>query len=94
MIAPTIHLNGTGADRLLDATTAAMAAVDAAESAVHETQPNGRDYYPQGDGVYLAAIDEHRARMRALRKVRDELGALAENIADQRDAIAKARGSR
>lgn len=79
---PTIHLNGTSGDHLLDAHTAARSALRAALAALDECAPNARDYYPQGDGAFRAAVREHEARVEALRGVDRDLAALAEHIAD------------
>ncbi len=47
MIAPTIHLNGTGRTVLLNEYRQAVEAVRTAEKIVREVTVHGRDYYVQ-----------------------------------------------
>lgn len=42
---PTIHLNGTGRDSLIDGLCTASDAINSAYEALKQTAPNGRDYY-------------------------------------------------
>ena len=58
---PTIHLNGTSRQSLLDAATEARSAVDEAEIKLREVWPNGRDYYPQGQDAIRHAIELEEA---------------------------------
>jgi hypothetical protein len=51
-----------------------------------ETQPNARDYYPQGDDAFQQAVREHNARVRRLREVSDELYTIVEAVQEQADA--------
>ena len=74
---PTIHLNGTSPQDLLDGYRAAMDAVQAAGEALAKCGPNGRDYYPQGPDAIGVAADQHRMRREAVMAVYDELVALA-----------------
>lgn len=80
MMVPTIHLNGTSKERLLDALEEAYAAIHTAIEKLGETAPNGRDYYPQGPDALFKAQEEHFARMQKLEDVRRELQELAEAI--------------
>lgn len=82
MTLPTIHLNGTSAQSLLDQQTDAGHAVYKAMEALGNAAPNARDYYVQGDGAFQRAAAEHTARMEKLRSVYDDLQKLAEHIAD------------
>lgn len=79
---PTVHLNGTGRDALVEAFTDARNAVIAAIGALSACAPNARDYYPQGAAAYPEARREHEARLRALSKLNEELAALAEAASD------------
>jgi len=74
---PTIHLNGTSKEALLEQVVAAQAAVCAALHALREAWPNGRDYYPQGPGALREAEAEMNSRCARLDSVDRELGALA-----------------
>lgn len=80
MMTPTIHLNGTSRDALVSAYLIAIHRIEGALSAMRDTVPNGRDYYPQGAGAIEMAIAEHLRRMKAIEAVRDELAQIAEAI--------------
>jgi len=77
---PTIHLNGTSPDSLLDGLVGAMTGINAAIEALAVCCPNGRDY-PQGG--YSDAVDDHASRFSRLESVLKELDLLALNISDQ-----------
>jgi len=93
IVFPTIHLNGTSIDRLIEDIETAIRALGAAIEAVCDAGPNARDYYPQGPTAWPAADDAHRARITKLREIREELHAIHMNICDQ-DNEHKARKSR
>lgn len=80
---PTVHLNGTSREALLDSYEQAGRAIDAALLALSDASPNARDYYPQGDGAFQTAVAQHRARYDALWAVKLEIEALAENLAEE-----------
>ena len=86
---PTIHLNGTDAQRLLDALDAAGQALQQAQAALAQCTPNGRDYYVQAAGAFPKAIAEHEKRIDALRQIRHELEIIADGIIDQQIARGK-----
>ena len=94
MLIPTVHLNGTAGEDLLDQYAAAVEAVREAIDAVCEAGPNARDYYVQGPDAGLAAQREHEARVVALKRVRDDLATIVEGIQDQIDAKEASRMSR
>lgn len=79
---PSIHLNGSSQQSLLDSVCSAGEAVSAAINALYDMAPNARDYYPQGPTAYPTARADHDARIAKLQDVRRELEALAESIAD------------
>ena len=86
MIKPTIHLNGSSPDRLLDGYTNAVTALtDALEALVHGA-PNGRDYYPQGDDAFRQAAREHASRVERLTSVLTELSEIGNHVSDEKDA--------
>jgi hypothetical protein len=85
LLAPLVHLGGTGGERLLEGYMTAISAISDALDALGLTAPNARDYYPQGDDAFRQARAEHDRRMNALRQARAELEMIAENIADQND---------
>jgi hypothetical protein len=94
MLIPTVHLNGTSGDDLVDQYGSAVEALREAIDAVCDTGPNARDYYVQGPDAALTAQREHEARVKALKTVRDELAAIMEGVQAQIDARDAARRSR
>lgn len=78
---PTIHLNGTSRESLLESYMAAGDAITVAIQQLIQAAPNGRDYYPQGDGALREAMRQHEERIASLRKVMEELQEIAEAIA-------------
>lgn len=85
LVAPTVHLNGTGRDDLLDALETAHEALTAAHDALRKTAPNGRDYYVQKIGNLEKAIDEHTDRMRRIMHVEAEIAAIICAIVDNEE---------
>jgi hypothetical protein len=82
MITPTIHLNGSSRDRLVEGQLAILCHLREAERAMFEANPNGRDYYPQGDGALKQAQAEHVARLAKLKALMVEVCELVEAIQD------------
>jgi hypothetical protein len=85
MIKPTIHLNGTSAEVLLDQLVAAGKSLQQTIECLCDAAPNARDYYPQGQSAFGEAQREHQAREQKLREVLVELQALAEHVAEEID---------
>ena len=79
---PTVHLNGSSKDDLINQYLSAAQAVFAAMESVDKAAPNARDYYPAGDHAFKEAAAEHRERAQALRRVYDELMAITEYLSD------------
>lgn len=80
LMIPTVHLNGTSKDALIETYCDAIDALHAAGRKMAETYPNGRDYYPQGNGAINKAMDEHADRMARLKAVITELETIAHEI--------------
>jgi hypothetical protein len=79
---PTIHLNGTSAESLLDEYRAAMKAMQAAAQALYSCTCNARDFYPQGDAAWIQARGERADAFRKLHELEQYLGAWAEHAAE------------
>ena len=77
---PTIHLNGTSKQELLDGYINALDALREAHKRLAATCPNGRDYYPQGSEAINVAMQNHEGRMARIKFVMDELQEIAEAI--------------
>lgn len=73
MMLPTVHLNGTSREALLEQTRTAYGAVQDALEAVAQAAANARDYYVQGPDAYNTARREHDERLDRLRSVMTEL---------------------
>ncbi len=91
---PTIHLNGTSADALIEQLTGAGGALRAAIRALDEAAPNARDYYVQGADAYAKASREHLSRVERVRAVLDEVYEINESLADAHDEQRRARGGK
>ncbi len=79
MIHPTVHLNGTSKDTLIEQWCTASSALLDAERAIQQCAPNARDYYPQGAEAFVAALDEYRKHAAALFAARQYLETLIEH---------------
>lgn len=77
---PTLHMNGTGPRMLLESYVEAYLAVGAAMEAMSKIEFNGRDYYPQGEGAWKKAREEHDSRFDRLRAVKSELEEIAQHV--------------
>lgn len=81
---PLVHRNGTSATALLEQWQNVLDAVDAAVTALRDATPHARDYYPlENNNAYTDARDEHRYRLGALCKVRDEVEYLMTQVQEQ-----------
>jgi phage shock protein A len=77
LMKPTVHLNGTSKERLLEDLCDAIDALHKAGTALAKAAPNARDYYVQSNTAYATAAKQHDTRMQKLREVIDELETIA-----------------
>ncbi len=77
---PCIHLNGTSRQSLFDQYDTAWNAVDKALDALGAIEVHDRDYYPLGSEAISTAHKEHRARIKALATVKEELFQILDHI--------------
>lgn len=83
LVVPTIHLNGSNKQRLLDALQQAATVVAAARESLKGAAPHGRDYYVQKDErAFVKANTQAIDRMMALEDVENELTAIWQGIQD------------
>jgi hypothetical protein len=75
---PTIHLNGTSKDELLEQWSLAYSALYEARTRLAACLPNGRDYYTQGPNVVYSALKEHQARLEKITSVMRDVDELRE----------------
>jgi hypothetical protein len=79
-VIPTLHLNGTSCESLLDQLHIASSSLRTAIEALTDAAPHGRDYHPQGNEAWRKAIQEHVARLEALNRVQKEITEIYEGI--------------
>ena len=86
MRTPTIHLNGTSAEVLLDGVQKALVALDIASTQIRNMAPQPQDYYPQGyrDAFYDASYS-HSQMLAKIASVRHEIYGVYEGILDQQE---------
>jgi hypothetical protein len=77
---PTIHLNGTSRDSLLDGYINAMRVLRLAIDALQAAAPHSRDYYTQAGDTFCTAQNHHFTRLARLRETLDELQTIAEHV--------------
>lgn len=77
---PTVNLNGTDRDTLLQQHLDAAEALRAAIKALDEAAPNGRDYLPPGGDIKVA-IAFHVERRKLIESVLRDVEELGEHIA-------------
>jgi hypothetical protein len=82
MIFPTIHLNGTSKQQLLDDYCDVSHALNAAIEKMIENGPNARDYYIDSPHAFRQAIKEHHDRIEKIHAVKAEIDQITEHIAD------------
>lgn len=85
---PTIHMNGTSVDDLLNDNIEARRAIEDALDRIQKMEFNGRDYYPV-PGSFEKARDERMVHLTALRAASDYFLKIAEHCSDaqcERDA--------
>jgi len=73
LIAPTVHMNGTSKEELVQQRIEVVEAARLLYQAMQKAMPNGRDYYPQGDGVGAKAQAAWVERMAMIEQLSDEL---------------------
>ena len=76
---PTVHLNGTSREALLEGYIDCVNAVRHAIEVCQKNAPNMRDYYLVNGGS--AAMTEHEARLAKMEAVLAELREIGEHVA-------------
>ena len=77
---PTVHLNGTSKEMLLEGNYGILRGIDGLEESISKCEFHGRDYYvqdadPHSYGTYNKALDERRKHLKnilALKKYVEE----------------------
>lgn len=77
---PTIHLNGTSKEELLEKYITAQEAVQTAIDAVMNTYPHARDYYVISSEAVKRSYEEYKERIIKLEQIRSELEAIVTHL--------------
>lgn len=80
---PTIHMNGSSAERLLEGYQEILEKAAELMSAMGEAPLNARDYYPQGPAAWGEADDEFRSYVVAVRTLIKHFNEVVNGIHDQ-----------
>jgi len=83
MSIPTVHLNGTSRDSLVQQRLNLIDALGDVEKAIGKAWPHGRDYYPQGPDALSAAQRVWQKRASIVTNLRDEIIEESQGIFDQ-----------
>lgn len=82
IVIPTIHMNGTDKQFLIDRREDVIYALGVADKLLAKMAPNGRDYYVK-PGAMVVAETQHARRQMALKSLMDELQEEIEEIEKQ-----------
>ncbi len=83
VLAPRIHLNGTGAETLISEYEAAMSAIASAIETASNVTVNARDYHVISPEAFRAAVAQHQSAIDKLRESRAHFVAVFEAIMNQ-----------
>ena len=75
---PTIHLNGTPRDRLLEGNTRILGAINDLKEAIQSCEFHGRDYYVQDANPAMDAFNDDNAFSRAYNERQKHLQGIAD----------------
>lgn len=91
LIAPTLNLNGTSAEALMQDYSIVMAALREAEELLRRTRPHGRDFQTAPPGAEAIAKRQHEARITAVARCYSEIEEIALKVQDQQNERDKHR---
>ena len=77
---PTVHLNGTGRDTLVDGYTEAWRAAAVAIEALERVEFHSRDYHVQGPGAYSVAAEQRQQKLIELNGVKHYIETILEAL--------------
>lgn len=83
---PTLHLNGSGYERLHALHVEAWNALRLAKDRLYDAAPHGRDFYVQGDDAFAEARRQHDDRVGRINSVLGEVEAILENLTEQENS--------
>lgn len=82
-IFPTVHLNGTSQEELLNQLVEAMNGIREADQKLSDSQPNGRDYIQPTTFTFKEAQEQHKRWRDMLKTILDEIYAVSEKVSEQ-----------
>lgn len=77
---PSIHLNGTSCDELIEQYLDAINAGNEFAQVLNAASPNGRDYYVQGNEALKIAQNQWACRQSKLQEIINELKEIVQAI--------------
>jgi hypothetical protein len=83
IMAPSVHINGTSKEELLNQVLDVLICLRAALEAMAKAAPHGRDYYVQTSHAIHHAISQHMYRCRTIHELVGEYQQIACKISDQ-----------
>lgn len=72
-IVPSIHLNGTSKESLMQQLTDVRVAINALLAAMYNAFPNARDYYVQGTDAFIEAEKQWDTRIGIVNNLESEI---------------------
>ncbi len=73
LIVPTVHMNGTNRESLLEQREVFYQAICGAAEALKQMAPHGRDYYIAEPGTFERATAQHERRQKTLDSLAQEI---------------------
>jgi hypothetical protein len=83
LIVPTVHSNGTSGEYLLDQNDCIVEALRNVLDTMRMMPPNGRDFYPKGNGVSMDAHKAFAERYATICRVLDDFLEVGDGIRKQ-----------
>lgn len=70
---PTVHMNGDTREELIRVNMRVYEKAGDLLTALYQSGPNGRNFYPQGVEAIIHAAEEHRDRIEAVQRIKAEM---------------------
>ena len=83
IVHPTVHLNGTSREELIDQYSGIFTAIRATRQALQNSAPHSRDYPPHGFSSYPEAREQYQRWTKMLTDLEEEVMNVAVEVAEQ-----------
>ena len=83
LIVPTLNINGSTRDNLVDYHTRAMRKINEAYAALADMAPHGRDYQTAPPGTHEKAQEQYKVWREQLRVIHNDIESIAIEISNQ-----------